>query len=906
MNTHRCRIVIVLASLLLCSALPCRAGIEHLWATGETAKVLRRDLDHPDRDGNATFQDGLITLHAARNEVVGFQVIVQADGEGIEQFTLELPELRSGSGDVLRAGEPDDDPTATVGRKIEVFTQHYLKITKPSSVRNWFFKPTSDPTKNFVGEVPDALVPAHAKPGLGGLPIDIAPRTNQGFWIDIYIPRDAPPGRYTGTITLSGKNIDKRTVRVALRVSDVVLPDEPGLDMLLYLDPGQVLARHGVKPGPEADQLLARYHRLAHRHRVEFTTNGYGPDCSQAMGDLISGKTFSTEAGYEGPGEGVGYRIVPANMYHPGKQWYPPKGHATADAFMTWLQKVRPGATTFLYLPDEPTSDKQFRKIADLCKYHRSNPGPGGRLPMLVTLYRSVPAPRLDGLIDIWCTVPEAVDPDEMLRQKSAGRQWFWYNGQRPASGIQLIDAPAADMRVMPWICIRYDLPLWYFWKVDHWLDPDDRSKPRNIWTNPTSFYGYGKDYPVNGDGSILYAGRDAFFPDQDRGIDGPVASLRLKNLRRGIQDALLVQLARKAGLAGEADGIVRQLVPQALGETTYDDPVSWPEHAKPWQDARIRLLKLLEATLRPNAEQQVTHVVKCPRVQALKPDGKLDEKTWTEGPWTGPFVTVPGGKPADESLVTRTAARTDGKNLYLAVECTGRSENDTVIFNLDPTGRRKRFYQFCVSHNGKLEIGKVKSLALTARPLPHSQAVARTAETETGWSAELAVPLGELGLEDWYVYSPWAIRVNRRIDEKLLESVPTGAALPIPCRFAEFQIDPTGLDRFLWTVEDPRKTLKRTTDADGRQQIEFTWVLKNRAGRNQKVVLEARLAGHVYAKAPPSSWQQTIHFHWGEERRLQVPLLLAGPEVLGPLVLTVRDAKNDTLLARRVYDLSK
>jgi hypothetical protein len=904
MNHPRHRGLFLLVGLLTaCAANTLRAEIATLWATGETAKVLRGNLDHPDRSGNGVWQGGQVLLHAARNEVVGFQLIVRADYTGVKQLSLELPELRSPSGGVLRAGEPTDDPTATVGREIELFTQHYLTITKPTSVRNWFFKPASDPTEGFVGEVPDALVPVHAKTGLGGLPIDIQPNTNQGFWVDLYVPRDAPPGRYTGTITLSGNDLETRTLPVLLRVSDVTLPDKPGLDMLLYLDPAPILARHGVKPGPAGDELLARYHRLAHRHRVEFTTNGYGPDCSEAMLDLISGKTFSGKAGYEGPGEGVGYRILPANMYHPRKEWYPPNGHATADAFVTWLNQVRPDATTFIYMPDEPTSGKQFKKIADLCDYHRSNPGPGGRLPRLVTLYRSVPAPPLEGLIDIWCTVPEAVDPDEMLRQKSASRQWFWYNGQRPASGTQLIDAPASDMRVMPWICLRYDLPLWFFWKVDHWLNPDDRSKPRDIWSNPTSLNGYGKDYPVNGDGSILYAGRDAFFPAQDRQIDGPVASLRLKNLRRGIQDALLVQLARTSGLAGEADAITRRLVPRALGETSYEDPVSWPAAGKPWADARKKLLRLLEQQLRPNAAQQVTHAVQCPRVKALKPDGTLDEKTWTQGPWTGPFVTVPDGKPAEKPFATRTAARTDGKNLYLAVDCTGGGRMDTVIFNLDPTGRRRRYYRFCVSRNGKLEIGEVVGLGFAARLLHHSLAVATTAETETGWSAELAIPLGELGLDAWYVYAPWAIRVTRQVDGRLFENVPTGAALPIPCRFAEFQIDPTRLDRFLWTLQDPRKTLNRTTDTDGKPLTEFTWVLKNRAGRNQKVVLEARLAGEAYANVPP--WQQTLHFHWGEERRLPITLPDAADKS-AVLALAVRDAKDNTLLARRVYDITK
>ena len=58
-----------------------------------------------------------------------------------------------------------------------------------------------------------------------------------------------------------------------------------------------------------------------------------------------------------------------------------------------------------------------------------------------------------------------------------------------------------------------------------------------------------------NGEGSLFYPGKDA-------GIDGPVASIRLKNLRDGMEDyEYFVLLQQRAGRQA-VDEIVRQAVP--------------------------------------------------------------------------------------------------------------------------------------------------------------------------------------------------------------------------------------------------------------------------------------------------------------------------------------------------------
>ena len=73
------------------------AGVRRVWAIGDGDKVDRDDTIHPGRAGNAVWDGTSIRLFGARNEIVAFQLIVEADGSGIRALSATLPELRSDS-----------------------------------------------------------------------------------------------------------------------------------------------------------------------------------------------------------------------------------------------------------------------------------------------------------------------------------------------------------------------------------------------------------------------------------------------------------------------------------------------------------------------------------------------------------------------------------------------------------------------------------------------------------------------------------------------------------------------------------------------------------------------------------------------------------------------------------------
>src|SRR5690606_26765441 len=122
-----------------------------------------------------------------------------------------------------------DDPNDYVGRRIEVFTQHYLYVPPElSTPPQWFYAPSAPP-RQLTGWIPDALIPHNAAQGFGGQPVHVMENCNQGFWIDIYVPDEISltAGLYTGTITISWRGgTEKLDLPVELDLFDFALPQE--------------------------------------------------------------------------------------------------------------------------------------------------------------------------------------------------------------------------------------------------------------------------------------------------------------------------------------------------------------------------------------------------------------------------------------------------------------------------------------------------------------------------------------------------------------------------------------------------------------------------------------------------------------------------------------------------------
>lgn len=582
--------IVLLGIVSLAAPASTEAGIRRIWAVHDGEKVERDALDHPASGKNSVWDGRTVHVFAARNEIVAFQVIVEADTGGIRALGLALPALASARDRIVYRA-PSSDPSESADRPIQIFTEHYMLLTTPSHA-SWVYDPRSpaappDPT----GWKPVQLVPENARRGRGGLPIAVQPRQNQGIWIEVYVGRNRAPGTYRGAIDIRADG-GRRTLPIELNVLDFTLPDENSMHAMLYYSGDQPELYQGRNLDPV-------YHRFAHRHRVELV-HAYDERTMQAAHDRFSGTDFTRDRGYEGPGEGVGNVLAPRTFYGPGRDFDDRASAWThSDSWMTFLRETFPRAITFLYVPDEPRAP-EYPRILSLAGNIHSNPGPGRALPIFVTSKYVEP---LDEAIDIWCSGPKGFLLDRVASERARGREYWFYNGGRPQGTAITIDAPATDPRATIWAAFKHDVRVYFYWHSVHWRHNSQKQGERNqnVWANSITFDnrrqpdrapedgGY-----IHGDGVLMYPGEERLHPEEDRGIAGPVGTIQLANFRRGLQDHQYLTMARRLGLDAVVQETLQAIVPRVFSDA--GERVSFPESGDPYEAARLKLATAIAA----------------------------------------------------------------------------------------------------------------------------------------------------------------------------------------------------------------------------------------------------------------------------------------------------------------------
>jgi hypothetical protein len=581
----------VVALLLLASSAD--AGIRRMWAVNDGDKIERDATTGPASARNSVWDGRVVHVFGARNEVVAFQVIVEADGRGIGALSLRLPALVSAR-DRISYRPPAADPTDYAGRPIQIFAEHYMLVTTPSHASWVYDRGSAAAPQDPTGWKPVQLVPENARRGRGGFPLAVRSRENQAIWIEVFIDRARMPGVYRGTIEIRADTV-RRTVPIELEVFGFTLPDENSMHAMLFYSSDQPELYHGRN-------LDAAYHRLAHRHRVELV-HAYDEQTLPQVWDRFSGADFTRERGYEGPGAGIGNVLAPRTFYGPGREFDDrSNAWARSDAWMTFLREKLPRAITFLYMPDEP-HPPEYPHILALAGNIHSNPGPGRALPIFVTS-RYVEA--LDQAIDIWCSGPKGFRLDRVASERARGREYWFYNGGRPEGGAITIDAPATDARATIWAAFKHDVRVYFYWYAVHWRHNSQKQGERNqdVWADSITFdnrrqpnrsvedEGY-----IHGDGVLIYPGEERLHPDQDRGVPGPIATIQLANFRRGLQDHQYLTLARTLGLHAVVADVLEAIVPRVFSDA--GERVSFPETGDPYEAARLKLARAIAGAAR-------------------------------------------------------------------------------------------------------------------------------------------------------------------------------------------------------------------------------------------------------------------------------------------------------------------
>jgi hypothetical protein len=579
------------------------AQIKRVWALDDGEKIKKEDITNSlatDKN-NAVWKNNSVNIFGARNEIVAFQLMIQADVSGATNVNVVISDLKNGSSVIPGSATGPADPFDYRGRNVELFTEHYLNITKRSPPA-WFFKESATPSAYYMGWVPDCLIPFSAPAGKGGAPFSIEGNNNQGVWVDIFIPKNAAAGTYKGQTIVSVSDKVFATIPISLKVYDFTLPDTTHIYTMFGFS--SVARRHGVTDGsPEFRQLDTRYLQMAHRHRMNLMKRPNSlSDLETNYKTLLTGELYTPANGYEGPGEKVGNNTFcigyngsfPLEYGGSFKNATEASWWAGSDAWKTWFVQNAPHVQLNKYLfPDEPGSKGPTGKkgtgsmdtIRIQAKWSHSNPGIGKEIPCLVTM--SI-RQQLMGYVDFWQMSGSGALgalPEDVASVRAHGNLIGVYNGYRPGLGAVVSDADATDFRVIPWIVWKYKLDQYFYWSTNFW-------GRINVFVNPFTF-----ENRINGDGTFFYPGQDAQFPEESRNLAGPLSSIRMKNWRRGAQDLEYLWLAKNAGLENKAKTIVDACVPVALWEAKEQKDVSWSGRGYKFDLYRKQLAELLSTS---------------------------------------------------------------------------------------------------------------------------------------------------------------------------------------------------------------------------------------------------------------------------------------------------------------------
>jgi hypothetical protein len=183
-------------------------------------------------------------------------------------------------------------------------------------------------------------------------------------------------------------------------------------------------------------------------------------------------------------------------------------------------------------------------------------------------------------------------DDKQARRSLAMGKSVWVYNGLLPRTGTFLLDADAVSPRVNGWLSAIFGIPRWFYWESTYWYGRHG-NKPIDPFADAESFHNEDGDW-ANGDGVLVYPGRQQDgFAEHSLDFDGVVASIRLKNWRRGLQDAVYYEMAKSVDPA-RADAVARWLIPTAFAAAEPGRPPSWGGPGERFFAARRALLAIV------------------------------------------------------------------------------------------------------------------------------------------------------------------------------------------------------------------------------------------------------------------------------------------------------------------------
>ncbi|MGE0320653.1 MAG: glycoside hydrolase domain-containing protein [Polyangiaceae bacterium] len=516
---------------------------------------------------------GSIDLVGLPGEVVAFQVVVSAGKKPLNKIRVEIEKIKGpGTPQVARfllheVPFPRRSGGKTPGESLGWEAQALPAAPEPGTT------------------IPDPLIPVEIAPAWDPYPVEIPAETQRVIWLDVDLTGPAiTAGSYTAELAVYSGADQLSRIPLTLRVGAPRLPYAAAKTML-YFEPDRITQRTGSR------RAVDQYLQLMHAHQISNILPITSMRQLEEAKGLLDGSLFTKSAGYQGAGAGQGSSAVALGSYgdlgDPSDEQVALVGKMLARLEELGVRDAPGDRDVFLYAVDEQC-DSPRGKVWKEALRRSSDP----RVRKLRVGHTCSEPPKTQA-VDLVIMFASEFSPAAQAEAKQAGKHLWIYNGVLPQTGSFLTDAWPTSLRANGWIQARYGIERWFYWESTFWHDGNQGGEgPYDPFATSETFHNQHADH-CNGDGVLVYPGRQKDYPDHDLGFDGVLASFRLKQWRRGIQDAGYIELARQKHPA-ETEKILAERIPDALKAVSGDKRPRWQTGAKGWEAARRRLFDLI------------------------------------------------------------------------------------------------------------------------------------------------------------------------------------------------------------------------------------------------------------------------------------------------------------------------
>jgi len=474
---------------------------------------------YPDEFPAAPTRAAEVELHLAQNEHEGFQIALSmADDSEWKNVTLIPGVFRSDDGRVL--------PKSA----LRWYVVGYVWVDTPAP-HPW--------ARRAPGWRPEVLLPAQ--------PFDVRPGTTQTVWVDVFAPTGTAPGVYRGELILRSAEGETVTTRTTIEVWPFSLPRTPRMKTAFSIMDGFTREVYGnISPALRKRCLDIM---LDHRLNPDDISRTEPP----RLEDLLYARTRGLNAFNvlnlvpKPRGNPLWVCYAPLQSYGPS---FLEELRARLDPVAAALRKHDLIRLAYVYGFDErgPEYDPVIREI---CRFIKS------RYPGLHTfttagyLYKrqkEAGGTAPDDFMDWYCPLTPRYDPEVSERLRLRGKQVWWYvccGPRYPHANFAAIDYPSIEGRLLGWMTYGFRVDGLLFWHVNYWHgNAIVRGESTYLDWKPLCVAG------MTGDGCLIYPGPD-----------GPMPSIRLENIRDGIEDYDYFCLVEKACGRAAAMHFYRKMV---------------------------------------------------------------------------------------------------------------------------------------------------------------------------------------------------------------------------------------------------------------------------------------------------------------------------------------------------------